>query len=641
MIIFIGNIMFKHTLRLVVICIFINNGNLFSQETCLLDKYFHGKKLMQCLFILPDGESVYSEDAVFDALNSEKFVPVETISETQLRQLHWLKIRVSQNFEEELELVLKFSDLRGAWQVQNNQLKSAFYSGYEPSYDTAHQAVLKDNHRFIFKLKHKDTLTFLFKTYPKYLERGDVIPTLYDLKKYEHDNYVTTNISTLLNGIVLGIMLLFLSIAFLVFFLYKEQSYLAYIFYLIFVLAYLWRDFEYLNLFFFSTMKYVAWHETKLIMNCVIGTSYILFIKLLLNTKVQHPKVDKILTVFMVLLVIAVPLDYIGSEWMNWWHYKVGMYYAGGTALVTQIFYNAYFIRDKDPVVRYIVVGTFFLTLGAISIPIFDVSIHTWIVRLCFILEMIFFTAALSQKIKNMYKERNRVENELKEAQIRHEYETQIKLENERQTTEEKIRNDIARDIHDEVGAELAKISLASHVLSKSERIYDDDIKSKILKIGHDASQTHKQLRQLLFSINPTYDHFDVIQLYFKEIASLYFSDTHIQVVFDSQSSTMNPKMDRIVKSQLLLILKEGMQNIVRHANASKVLISLNMTSHDQYKLVIKDDGQGFDDSANHVFSAGLKNMKARATKIHAYYTINSVPNNGTEIIVAGPVHIN
>lgn len=596
---------------------------------------------MQCLLVLPDGQSVYSENEVFDARNSKKFVPVETVSESQLRQLHWLKISVVQNFAEELALVLKFSDLRGAWQVQNDQLRSAFYSGYVPSYDTAHHAVMKDNHRFIFKLKAKDTLTFLFKTYPKYLERGDVIPTLYDLKKYEHDNYITTNISTLLNGIVLGIMLLFLSIAFLVFFLYREQSYLAYIFYLVFVIAYLWRDFEYLNLFFFSTMKYVAWHETKLLMNCVIGTSYILFIKLLLNTKVQHPKVDKILTVFMVLLIIAVPLDYIGSEWMNWWHYKVGMYYAGGTALVTQIFYNTYFIRDKDPVVRYIVVGTFFLTLGAISIPIFDVSIHTWIVRICFILEMIFFTAALSQKIKKIYKERNRVENELKESQIRHEYETQIKLAHERQTTEEKIRNEIARDIHDEVGAELVKISLASHVLSKSDRISDDDIKNKILKIGHDASQTHKQLRQLLFSINPTYDHFNVIQLYFKEIATLYFSDTQIQVVFDSPSSNMNPKMDRIVKSQILLILKEGMQNIVRHANATKVFISLNMISPDHYKLIIKDDGQGFDGTAKHVFSEGLKNMKARAAKINAQYAINSAPKNGTEIIVSGPVHIN
>ena len=58
----------------------------------------------------------------------------------------------------------------------------------------------------------------------------------------------------------------------------------------------------------------------------------------------------------------------------------------------------------RDPVVRYIVLGTFFLTLGAISIPIFDVSIHTWIVRVCFILEMIFLRLLLSQKNKKYIK---------------------------------------------------------------------------------------------------------------------------------------------------------------------------------------------------------------------------------------------
>lgn len=521
-----------------------------AHQTCRLSNDFHGSKLTSCLYFLANDSEQINENEAYKSLMMGHFVPVESVPSSRLRQQHWLKLSITQDFANQLSLMLKFSDLRGAWLVQNAHLIPVKYAGYLPSYDNLHQSILKDNHRLIFSLNQNDTLTFLFKTYPKYLERGDDVPYIYNFHQYERETSIITNVSTLLNGIVLGIMILFLSISILVFFLYREKSYLAYIFYLIFVITYLWRDFEYLNLFFFSSMKYVAWHETKLVMNCLIGCSYIIFIKLLLNTKSLHPKVDKILNIFLVLLVISIPIDFIGSEWMNWWPYKIGMYYAGGIALVTQIFYNAYFIRDKDPVVRYIVLGTFFLTIGAISIPLLDVSIHTWIVRICFILEMIFFTAALSQKIKKMYKERSRVENKLKEAQIRYEYETQIKLSQERQATEEKIRNDIARDIHDEIGAALTKISLSTHVLSKSEKIIDADVKNKILKVGEDAMQTHKQLRQLLFSINPSYDHFDVVQLYFKEVATFYFSDTYIQVEFIFHPSISNPKMDRIVKKQ-------------------------------------------------------------------------------------------
>jgi signal transduction histidine kinase len=626
-------------LKIGILFFLLNIEGIFAYQTCSLSKDFHGTKLTPCLYLLSNTNDQFTEKDALHSLLLNHFVPVVGVPTATLRQQHWLKLTITQDFESELTLMLKFSDLRGAWLIQNEELIAINYAGYLPSYDNLHQSVLKDNHRVVFSLNQKDTLTFLFKTFPKYLERGEVVPFIYDFHQYERETHTLANISTLLNGIVLGIMILFLSISILVFFLYREKSYLAYIFYLVFVITYLWRDFEYLNLFFFSTMKFVAWHETKLIMNCLIGCSYIIFIKLLLNTKSLHPKVDKILNIFLVLLIISIPIDYIGSEWMNWWHYKVGMYYAGGIALVTQIFYNAYFIRDKDPVVRYIVLGTFFLTLGAISIPLFDVSIHTWVVRICFILEMIFFTAALSQKIKKMYKERARVKNELKETQIRYEYETQIKLSQERQATEEKIRNDIARDIHDEIGAALTKISLSTHILSKSDKIIDADTKNKILKIGADATQTHKQLRQLLFSINPSYDNFEVVQLYFNEIATFYFSDTNIQVEFLSYLSDANPKMDRIVKSQLLLILKESLHNIVKHAQASKVIIALNLIDQSNYQLLIKDNGIGFDDVNIKTFSSGLKNMEIRAQKINAHLSIKSTPKDGTEISVSGSVH--
>lgn len=609
-----------------------------SEEDCILQSNFHGQDIRYCSFILPDKGAIYNKKTALKAYHDGKFIPVLEADAALSRMNHWLVFELKQYFDEQVILTVKFSDLRGVWMIENDSLLPIPFSGYLPEKDFRIQTTFSDNHRFVYRLSRGESVKILCKTYPKYLERGHAYPEIFDLRKYESDLADTLSLSTFLNGLVLGIMLLFLSIAWLVYILFREKAYLAYVFYIIFVIVYLWRDFEYLNLYFFSTMKYVGWHDTKLVMNCLIGGSYIIFIKYFLNTKENHHSVDKILNVFLFLFIIIIPIDYIGSELMGWWPYKVGIYFAGGIALVTQILYNAYFIRNPDPMVRYIVIGTFFLTLGAISIPLFHVEIHTWIVRTCFIIEMIFFTAALSQRIKKVNLARKRVENELNEAQIRFEIETERRLIEDRLLTAEKIRDELARDIHDEIGAELTKISLSSHVISRSDKIDDEYTKAKIAKLGEDAINANNQLRQLLFSINPSYDDFDIIQSYFREIAVLFFTDTGMTLHFELESSISNPKMDRIVKSQLILIYKEMLNNIAKHAKATFIYISLFMPDKDTYKLIVRDNGIGFNPNLTTKYRNGMRNMKKRCEKIGADISVETSVNLGVRIVVSGPL---
>ena len=592
---------------------FLLSLNLFSYaqsiETCFLDKTFHGQSLMSCSQYLVDQNGKLTHHQVLNHFLNGKFKPSKN-NPNDNRNLHWLYFSVTQNYTNDLLISVKFSDLREAWMIKKDGLMPVAYAGYVPDYDTLFKTVFKENHRFIYSLARGDTIQFLCKTYPKYLEHGLAEPLIFDARVYEREQQSNLSLTTFFNGLTLGMMLLFLIIAILVYFFFRHRAYLVYIIYLVFVITYIWRDFEYLNVYFFSTMKYIPWYQTKLIMNCLIGTSYIYFIKYFLNTKADFPAVHRILNILMWLLIIIIPIDYIGSEVLELWSYRFGLYYAGSVVLVTQLFYNAYFIRSPDPMARYIVYGTFFLALGAISIPLLDVAIHTWVVRICFILEMIFFTAALSQNIKKVRRSKIATEAALTEAKIRFEYESEMKISKEQELTAETIRTEIARDIHDEIGAELTKISLSSHLLSKSTKIHDEEIKEKIAKLGEDAIQANLQLRQLLFSINPDFDHFADMQAYFTELATSFFAQSDIKIHFEMKSDNFSHKVDRIVKSQLMLIYKEILNNISKHAKATNVIIALNLREPGKYILYVKDDGVGFDHGEIKMFSTGLSNIK-------------------------------
>jgi signal transduction histidine kinase len=145
-------------------------------------------------------------------------------------------------------------------------------------------------------------------------------------------------------------------------------------------------------------------------------------------------------------------------------------------------------------------------------------------------------------------------------------------------------------------------------------------------------------LRQLLFSINPDFDHFADMQAYFTELATSFFAQSEIKIHFEMKSDNFSHKVDRIVKSQLMLIYKEILNNISKHANATNVIIALNLHEPGKYILYVKDDGMGFDLEEIKMFSTGLSNIKARCERIHANLDIVSERNAGVEISIIGPI---
>ncbi|MFZ1423422.1 MAG: histidine kinase [Saprospiraceae bacterium] len=211
----------------------------------------------------------------------------------------------------------------------------------------------------------------------------------------------------------------------------------------------------------------------------------------------------------------------------------------------------------------------------------------------------------------------------------------------ERERDKEILRNKIAQDIHDEVGSSLTKIALSAQVAARISSLGQEDLKMRLSAVAQDAKIASSQLRELVFSINPDFDHFDDMQAYFQEHASLYLEDAGIQLSFTLPKSSSNELVHPDIKRQLLLIFKEVLNNILKHSRAKQVWISLEEQIQKNYLLEIKDDGIGFNINHAGKSSNGLRGMSQRAESVSATLSLRSSPGSGTSIQVIGPLKLN
>jgi signal transduction histidine kinase len=90
------------------------------------------------------------------------------------------------------------------------------------------------------------------------------------------------------------------------------------------------------------------------------------------------------------------------------------------------------------------------------------------------------------------------------------------------------------------------------------------------------------------------------------------------------------------IQVTLYRILQEQLQNIEKYANALKIMIQFT-TEREKIKLLIKDDGKGFDVSERKS-GIGLENIKRRAEAFGGQFVYDSAPGMGCEIMVSIPI---
>jgi len=87
----------------------------------------------------------------------------------------------------------------------------------------------------------------------------------------------------------------------------------------------------------------------------------------------------------------------------------------------------------------------------------------------------------------------------------------------------------------------------------------------------------------------------------------------------------------------MFLIVKEELNNVVRHAHANKVRLRITITTM-HLEVLVEDNGCGFARPPENSLSDGLRNMRQRAKELNAELNLESTPGAGTRVAVRYPL---
>jgi signal transduction histidine kinase/ligand-binding sensor domain-containing protein len=220
----------------------------------------------------------------------------------------------------------------------------------------------------------------------------------------------------------------------------------------------------------------------------------------------------------------------------------------------------------------------------------------------------------------------------------RYYFKQELKLQQEqfeKQKAVENIRSKLSRDIHDEIGSGLTKISLMSQCLKlnfDTNKAVDPNL---VQKITDTSKEIIGNLGEVVWAINPQHDNLASLLAYIRNYIAHLFEETAVQYLIDFPEKipaiTIHPELKR----NLFLVIKESLNNILKHAAATEVIIHFQFT-RGKYCFNIIDNGKGIIDLKGRDFGNGLMNMKNRMQAVNGLFNITSETGKGTAIALEG-----
>ncbi|MFN8275628.1 MAG: histidine kinase [Flavobacteriaceae bacterium] len=170
-------------------------------------------------------------------------------------------------------------------------------------------------------------------------------------------------------------------------------------------------------------------------------------------------------------------------------------------------------------------------------------------------------------------------------------------------------KNEISKDLHDDIGSGLSSILIHSDLLQKQTQSAPE-LKVLSEKINETASEISQRVSTFVWSLNDKQNTLAGFTNYFLNYSEKLFEGTFIDFQCHAQLGLLSDKaIDGHVRKNLFLALKEILNNILKHAQATRVEVHISGLRH-QLQITIADNGTGL--KHENQFGNGLKNIQNR-----------------------------
>lgn len=202
-------------------------------------------------------------------------------------------------------------------------------------------------------------------------------------------------------------------------------------------------------------------------------------------------------------------------------------------------------------------------------------------------------------------------------------YVVNLRFQRELALNQERTR--IARDLHDEIGAKLSRISLLGAMATEDAKI-DGPLRREVEEMADTARATHRAFAEIVWAVNPRNDTVRSLAHYICRHAEEFFDGSPVSCLFSLPDALSDLPVQPKPRHQLFLAVKEGLNNILKHAAATQVNIAIRLTDTG-LGVELSDNGRGFDPALKSARGDGLRNMHERMRD--AGGTLSLVSNSG------------
>ena len=208
-----------------------------------------------------------------------------------------------------------------------------------------------------------------------------------------------------------------------------------------------------------------------------------------------------------------------------------------------------------------------------------------------------------------------------------------IEIEKIKERERELMREQASRDYHDELGHKLTRISMYSRRINKKLRPSANGLTNDLNSIVETSNSLQSSAKDLIWALNPQEDTFYDFAVRLRDFGNELFENTGITFFASGIDDTFrNIILSMNSKRHLIYIFKEGMNNILKYAECTKVDLKFGFY-HNDLEIILEDNGIGFD-VKNCQKGYGLKNIFLRSKQININVNISSGERAGTKIIL-------
>lgn len=370
---------------------------------------------------------------------------------------------------------------------------------------------------------------------------------------------------------------------------------------------------------------------------------YLSFVQRFLNTREDHKLLDRFLRSSKWILVFLMSLfsylyfftnGYATLYYLENYIIKVVMFLIGTVFII-------YSLKKKNKLLYYLAAGNFALIVFSVLslLVVLGYRINPGdrasilnrgmlYYEIGIALELMFFLSGLAYKNRMDLTERAREKERLTLENERKEFEKQLAIA----TTRQEERDRISADMHDELGSGMTAIRLMSEIAKTKMK---DHAFPELEKISNSANDLLGKMNSIIWTMKSSNDTLESLVAYLRSHALEYFDSTPVQCKVHTPDNIPSIEVNGEKRRNIFLSVKESLNNILKHAQATEVVIDVSI-EYQVLTIRVRDNGVGIDTEKLRRFGNGLSNMKRRMESISGEFLVTT--GNGSCISFIAPL---